>query len=210
MGTRTDCEIASFREAAGITPETGEEEAIKLLQAAGVKPAPGKKKWLLKRIIEGGDFAIACLKSELSGERDGDGLWHGSDPVSASIEDLIRVCQEWLDWENQVRNAQRILKENESEEAYNESEKAYNDNIPYFGGCPTCGKNDGYRNAGRTHVFFCREHRCSWIVGANLFSDWKDESEEEQSRKYREIEDFARVEPLWPDTAHVVFSPAGN
>jgi hypothetical protein len=28
----------------------------------------------------------------------------------------------------------------------------------YFGGCPQCGRNDGYVNAGKTHVFICREH----------------------------------------------------
>ncbi len=121
MGTRTDCEIADFREEAGITPETGKEEATKLLHAAGVKPATGKRKRLLEQIIEvatgrtecGG--TIDCLKMELSGERDGDGYWHGGDPVSASIEDLIRVCQEWLDWEKKVRNARHVLEENENE-----------------------------------------------------------------------------------------------
>jgi hypothetical protein len=118
MGTRTDCEIAGFREAAGITPETGEEEATKLLQAAGVEPAKGKEKRLLEKIVEEGQGTIECLKKELSGERDGDGLWHGSYPVSPCIEDLIRVCREWLDWENQVSQARAILKENESEAAY--------------------------------------------------------------------------------------------
>jgi hypothetical protein len=76
--------------------------------------------------------------------------------------------------------------------------------VDYFGGCPTCGKNDGYLNAGRTHVFYCREHKVSWIFGANMFSSWKDETEEEQREKYKLIEDFERVEPLWPDDAHVV------
>jgi hypothetical protein len=55
-------------------------------------------------------------------------------------------------------------------------------------------------------VFYCTEHRVSWIFGANLFSGWRDETEEEQREKYKLIEDFERVEPLWPDNAHVVFS----
>jgi hypothetical protein len=76
----------------------------------------------------------------------------------------------------------------------------------YFGGCPTCGKNDGYLNAGRTHVFYCREHKVSWIFGANLFDSWKDETEDEQREKYKLIEGFERVEPIWPEYAHVVFS----
>jgi hypothetical protein len=37
-----------------------------------------------------------------------------------------------------------------------------------------------------------------------MFSSWKDETEEEQREKYKLIEDFERVEPLWPDDAHVV------
>jgi hypothetical protein len=37
----------------------------------------------------------------------------------------------------------------------------------YFGGCPQCGRNDGYVNAGKTHVFICREHKTSWTIGPN-------------------------------------------
>ena len=63
----------------------------------------------------------------------------------------------------------------------------------YFGGCPTCGKNDGYLNAGKTHVFYCREHKVSWVFGANVFGSWKDETEDEQPEKYKAIEGFERV-----------------
>jgi hypothetical protein len=70
--------------------------------------------------------------------------------------------------------------------------------VDYFGGCPTCGKNDGHLNVSRTHVFYCLEHRVSWIYGSNIFSDWRDETEAEQREKYRLIEDFADVVPLLP------------
>ena len=66
----------------------------------------------------------------------------------------------------------------------------------YFGGCPHCGNNDGYLNAGKTHVFFCNEHKTSWIVGFNIFSSWQTETEAEQREKFRRIEDYADVEPL--------------
>jgi hypothetical protein len=79
--------------------------------------------------------------------------------------------------------------------------------IDYFGGCPTCGRNDRYVNAGSTHVFYCLEHRVSWIFGANIFSGWREETEAEQREKYKLIESFERVEPLWPENAHVVFGP---
>jgi len=70
----------------------------------------------------------------------------------------------------------------------------------YFGGCPTCGKSDGYLNAGKSHRFYCSEHKTSWCIGSNLFNDWKDETEEEQRAKWRAVgmEDFADVEPI-PD-----------
>ena len=70
----------------------------------------------------------------------------------------------------------------------------------YFRLCPVCHKVDGYANAGRTHRFYCREHRTSWIAGSNLFSDWRHETEEQQRRIYNEIglPDFADVEPYFP------------
>jgi hypothetical protein len=70
----------------------------------------------------------------------------------------------------------------------------------YFGGCPQCGKSDGYANAGRTHIFYCKAHRTRWIVGANLFSSWRYRpmTEDEQRRIYDEIGlgEFTEVEPL--------------
>jgi hypothetical protein len=57
----------------------------------------------------------------------------------------------------------------------------------YFGVCPHCGKNDGFINVGRSHWFFCKEHRVKWCAGANLFSSWRHETEAEQRRIYNEI-----------------------
>jgi hypothetical protein len=68
----------------------------------------------------------------------------------------------------------------------------------YFGGCPRCGRNDGYVNASKAHVFICREHKVCWTIGSNIFSSWKEQTEEEQRRIWNEIglEDFTEVEPL--------------
>jgi hypothetical protein len=68
----------------------------------------------------------------------------------------------------------------------------------YFGGCPQCGRSDGYTNVGKSHWFFCREHKAKWCIGSNLFSSWQDETEEEQRRAYVRIGlgDFTEVEPL--------------
>jgi hypothetical protein len=67
----------------------------------------------------------------------------------------------------------------------------------HFGVCPVCHKTNGYLNAGRSHRFYCEEHRKSWCVGSNLFSSWRFETEEEQRRKWDEIglDGFEEVEP---------------
>ena len=69
----------------------------------------------------------------------------------------------------------------------------------YFGLCPTCHKDDGYLNVGRTHWFYCKEHKKRWCVGSNLFSSWRDETEEQQRKFYDEVgmSEFETVEPYF-------------
>lgn len=50
------------------------------------------------------------------------------------------------------------------------------ENDDHFGGCPLCGRNDGYLNVGRHHYFVCDAHRVAWYAGSNLFSCWREES----------------------------------
>jgi hypothetical protein len=68
----------------------------------------------------------------------------------------------------------------------------------YFGGCPHCGRADGCTNVGRSHWFFCKTHKTKWCIGWNLFSSWRDQTEDEQRRAYDEIGlgEFTTVEPL--------------
>jgi len=58
-------------------------------------------------------------------------------------------------------------------------------------------RRTGYVNAGRTHVFFCREHKKSRIAGSNLFSSWREETEEQQKQLWDEVglDGFERVTP---------------
>ena len=58
----------------------------------------------------------------------------------------------------------------------------------HFGTCPDCGKTDGYINIGRSHWFYCAEHKTRWIAGSNLFSSWLEETREEQKARYEELE----------------------
>jgi hypothetical protein len=68
-----------------------------------------------------------------------------------------------------------------------------------FGLCPVCHKTDGYANAGKSHVFYCKEHKTCWCVGSNLFSSWREQTEEEQVRVWDEmgLEEFEDVEPYF-------------
>jgi len=64
--------------------------------------------------------------------------------------------------------------------------KAYHDE--HFGECPKCAeekrdysKRDvGMYNVGRGHWYYCRPHRLTWRVGVNIFSSWREQTEEQQ------------------------------
>ena len=68
----------------------------------------------------------------------------------------------------------------------------------YFGGCPHCGRTDGCTNVGPSHWYFCKAHKTKWCIGSNLFSSWKEQTEDEQRHAYDAIGMgvFTEVEPL--------------
>jgi hypothetical protein len=63
MGSRTDARIAAWQEQSGIEPATGERAE------------------LLSRLSNAAFDAIKLIELELSGIREGDGHWYGSDPI---------------------------------------------------------------------------------------------------------------------------------
>jgi hypothetical protein len=69
-----------------------------------------------------------------------------------------------------------------------------------FGLCPHCRNNDGYVNVGRGHWFVCDEHKVMWFAGTNLFSSWRDETDEEQRRAWaaRGLDEYSDIEPYYP------------
>lgn len=67
-----------------------------------------------------------------------------------------------------------------------------------FGGCPECGKTEGYRNVGRDHWFFCLAHKTRWCVGSNLFSSWRYETEDDWRRNRAMLAGFREVAPVFP------------
>jgi hypothetical protein len=72
----------------------------------------------------------------------------------------------------------------------------------YFGGCPVCGKTDGCLNFGRDHWYVCHAHKKRWLIGSNLFSGWKKETEAKWAANAALLEGYDEVEPLgtgrWP------------
>jgi hypothetical protein len=64
-------------------------------------------------------------------------------------------------------------------------------------GCPECGGGDGrVINVGPAQVAFCSKHRVKWVIGSNLFSSWRNQTEDEQRRIYDELGlgDFEHVD----------------
>jgi hypothetical protein len=68
----------------------------------------------------------------------------------------------------------------------------------YFGLCPYCHDYDYYTNIGKAHWFVCKEHKVKWLAGCNLFSSWRDETEEDWEKNYEEIKAYEEVEPILP------------
>lgn len=66
----------------------------------------------------------------------------------------------------------------------------------YVGGCPTCGKDDGFLNVSSGHYFVCYVHQVYWCIGINLFSGWKHEDEAVWRRNADILATMKEVEPL--------------
>ncbi len=69
---------------------------------------------------------------------------------------------------------------------------------PRWGVCPTCHKSDGCINIGASHWYYCNEHKAKWCVGSNLFSSWRNQTEDEQRAIYDEL-DFGSFTEVFED-----------
>jgi hypothetical protein len=67
-----------------------------------------------------------------------------------------------------------------------------------FAGCPFCEFNDGYINDGPDHWFICKTHQTKWRVGSNMFSGWREETDEERLRSRYRLLNYRSVEPRRP------------
>jgi hypothetical protein len=75
MGSRTDARIAAWQ------------------KQSGIKPATGERAELLSRLSNAAFDTIKIIELELSGIRDGDGYWHGSDVFGYAIGELAHLCK---------------------------------------------------------------------------------------------------------------------
>ena len=71
-------------------------------------------------------------------------------------------------------------------------------NIECFGGYPYCGGYDGILNIEREHWGICRRHQAKWHIGSNLFSGWRDMTEDQWLRDSYELSGYRQVEPIFP------------
>jgi hypothetical protein len=72
----------------------------------------------------------------------------------------------------------------------------------YWGVCPLCwaegevGEPIACKSVGPDHWYYCDRHKARWYVGSNLFSYWRDMTEEEHRRNEEYLRNCIEVEPI--------------
>ena len=74
----------------------------------------------------------------------------------------------------------------------------------YFGLCPECARNDGYRMIGEESWFVCDTHKLKWLDGIGIFSnpcaDSPDEYRRNNEHWWAVLSEYREVEPFfYPD-----------
>jgi hypothetical protein len=73
----------------------------------------------------------------------------------------------------------------------------------FFGGCPTCGANDGCVNADGRLASYCMAHKVYWGIDEGRLP----EPDAEQRERYKFIEDYEDVQPVpegtWPEDPEI-------
>jgi hypothetical protein len=79
--------------------------AVKEFQErTGIEPAIGEHLDALDRLQDLALVLIKCCELEKCGICDGDGCWHGSDPIQGTISDMSVLWQDYLtkSWEDRL------------------------------------------------------------------------------------------------------------
>ena len=61
----------------------------KIRHDAGLKPATGERLRILERLQKDASMLIQMLALEEAGARDGDGFWHGCDPIHSALRAMV-------------------------------------------------------------------------------------------------------------------------
>lgn len=69
--------------------------------------------------------------------------------------------------------------------------------IDTFGGCPQCGRNDGFINVGRNHWFVCDLHKTKWWIGSNWFACWRSQTPDDWKWGAEKLTPYEEVEPVF-------------
>ena len=71
----------------------------------------------------------------------------------------------------------------------------------HFGHCLNEDHDNYYCNVkfkgdtvGKNQVMYCQECKICWLIGRNLFSSWRYETEEDWERNYEMIKDFEYID----------------
>ena len=69
----------------------------------------------------------------------------------------------------------------------------------HFGLCPACGQAGEYKSIGPDHWYFFARHGLKWFVGSNLFSGWRDLTEDEWESNSNFLSRFRETDPYYPE-----------
>lgn len=120
--------------------------------------------------------------------------------VRRSVDAVRDHLEPGPEFEEALASGPRLVEE-VAVEARRRGEPQYDHADPdfsHFGACPECGREAPYTNAGKTHVFYCKGCKTRWVAGINLFSSWRNETEEERRRAWDKIglDHFREVKPI--------------
>ena len=65
-----------------------------------------------------------------------------------------------------------------------------------FGNCPVCERTPSFVNVKRAHANVCTHCNVFWWIGANLFSSWQHETEDDWRRNAALLDSCREVEPI--------------
>lgn len=97
----------------------------------------------------------------------------------STLGELASICRQVLEWRESVEKSRQDREMNGDGEP------------DYFCGCEHCDSADFCLNVERSHWMICTLHKQRWCVGANLFSSWKSESEEDWFVNSIVLQDFS-------------------